>query len=81
MCSSDLRGPSDTITLYVESGNAPLAIEVPDGEGVSVGASVGAAIEGAKVGVEGGAEAATGGDGLKEEHCLGQVHLCLVEVY
>ena len=67
MCKPNEEGPRDTIILYVESGNAPLAIEVPDDEGVSVGASVGAAIEGAKAGVEGGAEAATGGDGLKEE--------------
>ena len=67
MCKPNEEGPRDTIILYVESGNAPLAIEVPDDEGVSVEASVGAAIEGAKAGVEGGAEAATGGDGLKEE--------------
>ena len=52
-------GPRDTIILYVESGNAPLAVEVPDGAGVGVGAGAGAAI--------GGAGAAIGGDGLKEE--------------
>ena len=48
--------PRDTIILYVESGNAPLAVEVPDGGGVGVGAGVG-----------GGAGAGTGGDGLEEE--------------
>ena len=60
MCKPNERGPSDTIILYVESGNAPLAIEVPDGGGVGVGAGAGA-------GVGGGVGAATGGDGLKEE--------------
>ena len=39
-------GLSDTIIMYVESGNAPLAVEVPDGGGVGVGASAGADIGG-----------------------------------
>ena len=60
MCKPNERGPSDTITLYVESGNAPLAIEVPDGGGVGVGAGAGA-------GVGAGVGAGTGGDGLEEE--------------
>ena len=29
MCKPNERGPSDTIILYMESGNAPLAVEVP----------------------------------------------------
>ena len=53
MCKPNKRGPSDTIILYVESGNAPLAVEVPDGGGVGVGA-------GARAGVEGGARAGAG---------------------
>jgi len=60
-------GPRDTIILYVESGNAPLAVEVPDGAGVGVRAGAGAAIGGAGASVGGGVGAATGGDGLKEE--------------
>ena len=56
MCKPNERGPSDTIILYVESGNAPLAVEVPDGAGAGVGGSAGA-----------GAGAGTGGDGLEEE--------------
>ena len=67
MCKPNEGGLRDTIILYVESGNAPLAIEIPDGEGVGVGAGTGAAIEGAKAGVRGGVGAATGGDGPKEE--------------
>ena len=50
MCKPNERGPSDTIILYVESGNAPLAVEVPDGGGVGVGA-----------GARAGAGAGTGG--------------------
>ena len=42
MCKPNERGPSDTIMLYVESDNAPLAIEVPDGGGVGAGANAGA---------------------------------------
>uniref|UniRef100_A0A7N2MQ11 Uncharacterized protein n=1 Tax=Quercus lobata TaxID=97700 RepID=A0A7N2MQ11_QUELO len=53
-------GPRDTIILYVESGNAPLVVEVPDGGGVGVGA-------GARAAVGGGTGAATGGDGLEKE--------------
>ena len=64
MCKPNERGPSDTITLYVESGNAPLAIEVPDGGGVGVGAGAGAGVGG---GVGAGPGAGTGGDGLEEE--------------
>ena len=60
MCKPNERGPSDTIILYVESDNAPLAVEVPDGGRVGVGAGVG-------VGVGGGAGAGTRGDGLEEE--------------
>ena len=67
MCKPNEGGLRDIIILYVESGNAPLAIEIPDGEGVGVGAGTGAAIEGAKAGVRGGVGAATGGDGLEEE--------------
>ena len=67
ICKFNEGGLRDTIILYVQSGNAPLAIEVPDGEGVGVGAGARAAIKGAKAGVGGGVGAATGGDGLKEE--------------
>ena len=44
----------------MESDNAPLVVEVPDGGGVGVGA-------GAGVAVGGGTGAATGGDGLEKE--------------
>ena len=44
----------------MESGNAPLVVEVPDGGGVGVGAGAGAA-------VGGGTGAATEGDGLEKE--------------
>ena len=47
MCKPNEEGPRDTIILYVESGNASLAVEVPDGGGVGVGPSAGAAIGGA----------------------------------
>ena len=50
MCKPNERGPNDTIILYVESGNALLAVEVPDGGGVGVGA-----------GARAGAGAGTGG--------------------
>ena len=63
MCKPNEGGLRDTIILYVESGNALLAVEVPDGGGVGVGAGAGAIIRGAG----GGARAATGGDGLEEE--------------
>ena len=33
-CKPNERGPNDTIILYVESGNALLAVEVPDGGGL-----------------------------------------------
>ena len=56
MCKPNERGPSDTIIMYVESGNAPLAVKVPDGGWVGVGAGAGA-----------GVGAGTGGDGLEEE--------------
>ena len=64
MCKPNERGPSDTIILYVESGNAPLAVEVPDGGGVGVGAGAGAGV-GSNAGA--GTGAGTGGDGLEEE--------------
>ncbi|XP_030969820.1 uncharacterized protein LOC115990099 [Quercus lobata] len=74
MWKSNEGGPRDTIILYVESGNAPLAVEVPDGAGVGVGAGAwatiggaGAAIGGAGASVGSGARAATGGDGVEEE--------------
>ena len=60
MCKPNEGEPRDTIILYVESGNAPLVVEVPDGGGVGVGAGAGAA-------VRGGTGVATGGDGLEEE--------------
>ncbi|KAK7844808.1 hypothetical protein CFP56_010296, partial [Quercus suber] len=63
LCKPNEGGPRDTIILYVKSGNAPFAVEVPDGAGVSVGASAGAGTGGAGVGVG----AATGGDGLEKE--------------
>ena len=50
MCKLNEGGPRDTIILYVESGHAPLAIEVSNGEGVGAGGGVRAAIEGAGVG-------------------------------
>ena len=56
MCKPNERGPSDTIILYVESDNAPLTVEVPDGAGVGVRGGTGA-----------GAGASTGGDGREEE--------------
>ena len=64
MCKPNERGPSDTIILYVESGNAPLAVEVPDGRGVGVGAGAGVDVGG---GAAAGAVAGTGSDGLEEE--------------
>ena len=67
MCMPNEGGPRDTIILCMESGNAPLAIEVPNGGGVGVRAGAGAAIGGAGAGVGGGAGAATAGDGLEEE--------------
>ena len=67
MCKPNERRPRDTIILYVESGNAPLAVEIPDGGGVGVGAGAGVAIGGAGASVGGGAGAATGGDRLEEE--------------
>lgn len=66
--------------LYVESGNAPLAVEVSDDGRVGVGADAGVAIGGdgagagtgatiggARAGVGGSARVATRGDGLEEE--------------
>ena len=64
MCKPNERGLSDTIILYVESGNAPLAVEVPDGRRVGVGAGAGGGVGG---GAGGGARAGTRGDGLEEE--------------
>ena len=64
MCKPNERGLSDTIILYVESGNAPLAVEVPDGRRVGVGAGAGAGV-GAGTGASIGA--GTGSDGLEEE--------------
>ena len=46
MCKPNEGGPRDNIILYVESGNAPLVVEVPDGGGIGVGAGAGAAIGG-----------------------------------
>ena len=54
MCKLNEGGPRDTIILYVESGQAPLAVEVPDGVGQGVDAG-------------GGAGAATGGAGVVQE--------------
>ena len=74
MCRLNEGGPRDTIILYVESGYAPLAVEVPDGVGVGARAGARVAIEGAGAGVGpgvgGGARATTGGDasvGVEEE--------------
>ena len=39
----------------MESGNAPLAVEVPDGARVGAGIGAGVAIEGVEAGVRGGA--------------------------
>ena len=66
VCKFNEGGPRDTIILYVESGYAPLAVEVPDGVGVGARAGARVAIEGAG----GGAGVATGGDasvGVEEE--------------
>ena len=61
-------GLRDTVILYVESGNAPLTVEVPDGGGVGVGAGVGGgAGASAGAGAGAGAGVATEGDGLEEE--------------
>ena len=67
MCKPNEGGPRNTIILYVESGNAPLAVEVLDGRGVGVGVGARAAIGGAGASVRGGAKATIGGDGLEEE--------------
>nr|XP_023896573.1 uncharacterized protein LOC112008477 [Quercus suber] len=67
MCKPNEGRPRDTIILYVESGNAPLAVEIPDGVRVGIGAGARVAIGGARASVGGGAGAATGGDGLEEE--------------
>ena len=64
MCKPNEGGPRDTIILYVESGNAALAVEVLDGGGVGVGAGARA---GVGAGARAGAGAAIGGDGLEEE--------------
>ena len=64
MCKPNERGPSDTNILYVESGNASFAVEVPDGGGVGVGAGAGVDVGG---GAAAGAVAGTGSDGLEEE--------------
>ena len=66
MCKPNKGRPRDTIILYMESGNAPLAIEVPDGGRVGVGAGAGATII-ARAAVGGGTRTATGGDGLEQE--------------
>ena len=50
MCKLNEGGLRDTIILYVESGHTPLAIEVPNGEGVGAVGGVRVAIEGAGVG-------------------------------
>ena len=71
MCMPNEGGSRDTIILYVESGNAPFAVEVPNSAGVGVGAgaraSAGATIGGAEAAIEGGAGVATGGDDLEEK--------------
>ena len=66
VCKFNEGGPRDTIILYMESGHAPLAIEVLDRAWVGIGGGAEAAIEGAR----GGAGVATGGDasvGVEEE--------------
>ena len=63
-CKPNERGPRDTIILYVESGNTPLAVEVLDGGRVGVGAGAGASVGG---GAGAGAGVSAGGDGLEEE--------------
>ena len=68
MCKPNEGGPRDTIILYVECGNAPLAVEVPDGGWVGVGVGAGTGVRGgAGDSAGGGVGAATGGDGLEEE--------------
>ena len=67
MCKPNEGGLRDTIILHVESGNALLAVEVPDGGGVGVGVGAEAAIGGAGASVGDGAGATTGGDGLEEK--------------
>ena len=65
MCKLNEGGPRDIIILYVESGYAPLAVEVPDGVGQGVGAGGGVGVV-----IGGCTRAATGGDanvGVKEE--------------
>ncbi|KAK7818005.1 hypothetical protein CFP56_041843 [Quercus suber] len=63
MCKLNEGGPRDTIILYVESGHAPLAVEVPNGVGGGAGVGVWATTRGAGVGartgVRGGARATT----------------------
>ena len=51
MCKPNEGGPRDTIILYVESGNAPLTVEVLHSEGVGVVAGAGVAIKGAGAGL------------------------------
>ena len=41
MCKPNEGGPRDTIILYVNSGNAPLAVEVPNSAGVGAGVAIG----------------------------------------
>jgi len=66
MCKFNEGGLRDTIILYVESGHAPLAVEVPDGAGGGAGVAIEGAGVGAGasagVGVGGGAGATIGGD-------------------
>ncbi|KAL0012598.1 hypothetical protein SO802_007706 [Lithocarpus litseifolius] len=59
-------GLRDTIILYVESGNAPLTVELPNGAGVGAGAGARVAVGGARAAL-GGAGAAARGNGLEEE--------------
>ena len=40
MCKPNEGRPRNTIILYVENGNAPLAVEVPDGTRVGTEAGV-----------------------------------------
>ena len=62
MCKLNEGGQKDTIILYVESGHAPLTVEVPDG----VGGGARAGVEGVRVGVgasvRGGVGVATRGN-------------------
>jgi len=62
VCKLNEGEPRDTIILYVESGHAPLVVEVLDvvGQGIGAGVAIGGVGVGVGVDAKGGAGAAIG---------------------